>query len=586
MDDIAKDIIQTWERLDGDRGTWKSHWQEIGNYMLPNRNDYITRRTPGQKRTQYIFDSTPLVALEQFAAGMHGLLTSPSLQWFAMKAEDDGLNTRDDVRAWLDDATKTMYGIFNGPGHNFASQSHELYLDIGSVGTAVMAVLESKRKGMLFSTRHLKECVIAENEEDRVDTLVRKWHYTAKQAVEAWGSAAGEKVLKAYDEKPDTSFEFMHSVRPRRDRNPERRDAKHKAFESCYISVADGAVIQESGFDEFPYLVPRFSKATGEIYGRGPGSLVLADVKMLNEMRKTILKGAQKVIDPPLMVPDDGFMTPIKTVPGSLNYYRAGSNDRIEPVETKGQVQLGIDMLGGLQQQIKQGFYVEWLMMPSDPNDPSAAGKGITATYVLQQRDEKMRLLSPMLARLQAEFLGPLIDRVFAILWRQSVRLGFGPGSPFLPPPAALSGVNLRVEYVSPVALAQKSSQMDAVGRLLQLVQAVMQVDPNAAMVLDTEAMLRLAANDLNTPAAILKSPERLAQDKAAKQQADEAMQQHMQLESLAKTAKDGSAAMQNMASAGALAGAAGGGQGGGVGQGGAGQGGAGQGAVPQGVAA
>src|SRR6185369_10555928 len=126
---------------------------------------------------------------------------------------------------------------------------------------------------------------------------------------------------------------------------------------------------------------------------------------------------------------------------------------------------------------IMRGFYVEWMMMPSDPTDPAAAGKGITATYVLQQRDEKMRLLSPMLARLQSEFLGPLIERTFNILWKRSLRMKFGPGSPFPPPPEVLSGQKWHVEYLSPIAVAQRSSQLDSVGRLMMTQAQLKQMD-------------------------------------------------------------------------------------------------------------
>ncbi len=549
-DPKAADVIRQWGRLDGGRGVWKEHWQRIADYMLPDRRDYIVHLTPGMKRMQFIFDATPVWALQQFAAGLHSLLTSPTLRWFGLKTEDSALDGHEDVQLWLDDTSNRMYSLFNSPRHNFASQSNELYLDIGSIGTAVMAVLESEKSGVLFSTRNLKECVVCENDEDRIDTLIRRWPFTARQAFQCWGERAGPAVLKAMDVDPQRQMHFLHAVRPRLKRNPGRADAANKRFESLYVCESDGTLIGEGGFDEFPYLVPRFSKATGETYGRGPGMTVLPDVQMLNEMQKLVLKSAQKVIDPPLLVPDDGFMVPIKTVPGALNYYRAGSRDRIEPIQTQGQVSLGIEMLGALRQQIIRGFYVEWMMMPSDPTDPAAAGKGVTATYVLQQRDEKMRLLSPMLARLQSEFLGPLIDRVFAIMWRQSAGRRFGPGSMLAPPPPALSGVALRVEYVSPIAIAQRSSQLDSIGRLVQTAMMLGQVDPAAPKALDTDAILRLTARDLNTPAAALKSRDQMAAEQQAMAQQQQDAAQHAAMANVAASAKDGTAAVKNLADA------------------------------------
>ncbi|HEV2673387.1 MAG TPA: portal protein [Aliidongia sp.] len=561
MGDLASDTIREWERLDSERTTFKSHWQRVAQFLLPDRNDYIVQRTPGAKRMQWIYDATPVWALEQFAAGLHSLLTSPYLMWFGLKAEFDPLNDIDAVRLWLEQASTVMYAKFNGPRHNFASQSQELYRDLGSVGTGVMGVLESAKSGVLFSCRHLKECVIAENDEDRVDTLIRKWEWTAKQAYDQWdsqGVSSGPAVAKACaDGEWGRKFWFMHRVRPRRDRDAGRGgEARHMAFESVYVSVQDQFEIAVGGYPEFPFLVPRFSKVTGETYGRGPGMTALPDIQMLNEMAKLVIKAAQKVIDPPLQLPDDGFMLPIKTVPGGLNYYRANSQGRIEPIETKGDTRLGLDMIQSLRQQIIRQFYVEFMMMPSDPSDPASAGKGVTATYVLQQRDEKMRLLSPMLARLQSEFLEPLINRTFAILWRQSKRVGFRPelGSPFPPPPPQLSGAALKTDYVSPIAIAQKSSQLDVIGRLMQTQAAILQMNPKAQVVIDSEAIMRITGRDLNAPVAALRSADDLAQERQAQQDAEQALQQHAAIANLAGAAKNGAGAVQSLASAGAIA--------------------------------
>jgi len=525
----AREVINAWNKADSDRGTWKSHWQQIAELCLPERKDYFVQMTPGMKRNQQVYDATPIFALIQFANGLHSLLTSQTLRWFASRCDDERIDAMQSVRAWWDAVDNEMYSYFNGPRHNFASQSHELYLDLGSIGTAVMAELESERSGILFSTRGLKECVLFENEEDRVDSLIRKWSWTAKQAVEA--GFVTDQVWRAYEQgNTEPKFNFLHSVQPRKVRNPERAgEAKHKAWESIYVAEQDAVIVREGGFDEFPYHCPRLQKASNEIYGRGCGMTALPDMKMLNELLKLTVKAGQKLVDPPLQIPDDGFLLPIKTVPGSQNYYRANSpaQARITPIETRGHWEVGKDMLNTLRAQINRAFFVEWMTMPTaDPNDLAGAGKGVTATWVLQQRDDRMRLLSPLLARLQAEFLGPLIDRTFMILWRKSLRLRFGEGSPFPPPPDILmqKGREWHVEYVSPIAIAQRSSEMDSVSRMIQLQATLKTLNPNAPDIIDHEAIMRLAAIDLHAPALTLKSPAVLQQEAQAKAQAEQLM--------------------------------------------------------------
>lgn len=552
----GEEAVKRWERGSTDKMTFMTSWQQIANYHLPNRSDYLVEKWPGQKRMTYIYDAFPVWCLEQHAAGIHSLLTSNALQWAWLRTYDERLNNDDAARAWLDDASTVMYNIFSGPRYNFASQSYEMWLDTGSIGCATMGILDGWRGStdVLFSTRHMRECVWFENEEDRIDGLDREWDWTAKQAVQAWGpDRCGAKVRDAYKAGNETAkFKFLHQVMPRLDRDPQRSDKKNMPFESLYISVADKEEIAEGGFDEFPYLCPRYSKCSGETYGRGQAGIAQPDTQMLNELVKLVLKSAQKVIDPPLEYPDDGYLMSIKTVPGSLNPRRSNMrpDDGIKPIETKGQVTLGIDMLNALRQQIARTFYVDMLHMPIDPNDPSSEGKGSTATYWLQRRDKEMMMISPMLSRMQAEALGPAIDRLFAMLWRKSKARKFGAGSPFKPPPASLSGVPLRVEYVSPLMLAQKSTQMDGVTRLLAIQQQLKVMDPNSAMIVDGEGILRLAGRDFNTPVAVLKTRGQLQAEADQKAQAEAAMQNHTALANLAGAAKDGTGAIKNLADA------------------------------------
>lgn len=550
MDPRAKDVTEQWEQLDGDRGTWKTHWQDCADLTNTNRADYVVQRSPGMKRQSKIFDSTPAWALRQLQNGLHSYLTSPSVPWFALRTDSIQLNLNAQVRAWLDVATTVLFDLFSSPRHNFATMSDEMYGDDGCIGTGVMAVLPSSKSKVLFSCRTLRECVIAESDEDKVDTLIRRWRYTAKQAVQAWGMApVGDKVRKAFIDKPDTHFHFLHRARPRVNRDSARSDRKHKAWESLWVGEEDGNIIDEGGYDEFPFMVPRFSKVTGEVYGRGATMQNLPDIKMLNEMVKTVLKAAQKIVDPPLQMPDDGFLMPIKTVPGGINYYRAGGRptDRIEPIQTGGNVEIGRELVNDLRQAIMRGHYADWFIMPADMQDPASSGKGVTATYTVTKRDEMLRQASPLLARMNCEFTDPLITRCFNMLWRQSKAMRFGPGSPFPPPPAALAGAQLRAEYVSPIAIAQKTSSLDSVQRVIQTAVGLLQIDPSVGDVIDSEAILRLSGDDLNAPSVIFKTTEQIAALKAQRQQAEQQLNNHAGITSLAGAAKDGAGALQIM---------------------------------------
>jgi hypothetical protein len=155
----AREVINAWNKADSDRGTWKTHWQQIAELCLPERKDYFVQLTPGMKRNQQVYDATPIFALIQFANGLHSLLTSQTLRWFASRCDDDRVDAMQSVRAWWDAVDNEMYTYFNGPRHNFASQSHE-FTSTSLDRHAVMAELERRPQRHPVLDRGLKECVL------------------------------------------------------------------------------------------------------------------------------------------------------------------------------------------------------------------------------------------------------------------------------------------------------------------------------------------------------------------------------------------------------------------------------------------
>ena len=95
-------------------------------------------------------------------------------------------------------------------------------------------------------------------------------------------------------------------------------------FQSIYMEYETSHIISIGGFKENPYVIPRYLKSSTEIYGRSPGQNAKAEVKVLNKMVENSLKAAAKQIDPPLLIPDDGMLAPIRMSPGSISGYRSG----------------------------------------------------------------------------------------------------------------------------------------------------------------------------------------------------------------------------------------------------------------------
>ena len=304
---------------------------------------------------------------------------------------------------------------------------------------------------------------------------------------------------------------------PRDERDAGKIDKINKPFASYYIEPEQRTVLSEGGFDELPYVVPRWLKSSYELgYGRSPSMNALSDTKVLSKMSEITLRAAQKQIDPPLLVPDDGFMLPIRTVPGGLNFYRSGTRDRIEPLNIGANQPLGLNMEEQRRNAIRQAFYVDQLIMSQGPQ--------MTATEVLQRTEEKMRLLGPVLGRLQAELLQPLINRCWNIMLRNKQL-------PEAPPD--LANDRIEIEYVSPLAKAQKQTEVQGVVRMLEMMQPIASLDPGALDHIDTDGLAKHVISVLGIPASVVRGEFEVAmirEQRAQQQQQQAEMQQAMAL--------------------------------------------------------
>jgi len=238
----------------------------------------------------------------------------------------------------------------------------------------------------------------------------------------------------------------------------------------------------------------------------------LPDVKVLNKMVEVSLKAAQKQVDPPLLVADDAVILPIRTAPGSINYFRSGSRDTIQPLNIGANNPLGLNMEDQRRNAISRTFHVDQLLIQEN--------RTMTATEVMQRNQEKMRILGPVIGRLQQELLQPLIIRVFNIMLRNKL---------FVEAPRILENQEVDIEYVSPVAIAQKGSELESIMRGLELFGSISQIAPVTDYI-DENGLVKRIINILGLPAKMIKSDKEVEQIRAVRQQ-EQAAQMQMQQE-------------------------------------------------------
>ena len=518
--------------LESVRATWEDHWQEILDYVMPRKADVTFVRSKGEKRTEVLYDSTAITANNLLAASLQGTLTSASLPWFHLKLRDTETNQNRDVQLWLEDSAKRMYEIFNES--NFNTEVHELYLDLVSIGTGAIFVEEGSKgfdkEGIHFNCLHIAEYFIQENINGKVDTLYRKYKLTARQAIQEFGEEnVGEKILESVKEKPDKEFNFIHAVEPTEDY--ERAVGKSNTklpVHSCHVCTEDKMVVRTGGYNEFPYLVPRWSKATGEIFGRSPSYNALPDIKTLNKAVEIGLKAWAKAIDPPLLVQDDGVIGRVRMTPAGITVVR--HDGAIKPLQIGSNWQITDMKENQLRTSIRQAYYSDQLQLQDGPQ--------MTATEVQVRYELMQRLLGPTLGRFQSEFLNPLIERTFGIMLRAGA---------LLPEPEVIQGQKIDVEYVGPLARSQRMEESVAIDRLYELAMNVVQVDPSIMDNINHDEAIRLRGDLLGVPKIILRARDEVEELREQRQQAQMAQQQAEQQQQAAQAALTQGQAMSEL---------------------------------------
>jgi len=305
-------------------------------------------------------------------------------------------------------------------------------------------------------------------------------------------------------------------IEPNDDRVEGKKDHKNMPFRSLYWEVGSpkDTCLRSGGYEEFPILAPRWDVTTSaDVYGRGPGWDGLGDVKMLQKMQKQKLVALDKMVDPPIQR-DASVQGEVNTLPGGITYSSATSpNAGVRPAY---QVQPDLNSLEfsieKTSRAIEKTFYSDLFLMLAQGDQ-----RAMTAREVIERHEEKLLALSPVIDRLESELLDPLIDRTFAI----AMRAGLIP-----PPPAELQGTDLKVEYVSMLAQAQKMVGTTAIEQAMRFIGSLISVSPEIVDMVDFGEAIQKYCEMLGIPPKVVKAPEIVAQVRAQRAQAQQAAQQ------------------------------------------------------------
>lgn len=504
------------QQLKNERSSFTSHWTELSEYILPRRSRFLASDTnKGDKRHNAIVDNTATLAARTLRSGMMTGVTSPARPWFRLTTPDPDLAEWGPVKQWLHVVTQRMTTVFLRS--NLYQALPILYGDMGTFATSAMMVVPDPKSVIRCYPYPIGSYLIAQDHRLVVDTFAREFQMTVRQLVAEFGiDNVTHSTRHAWENgNLEQWVEVVHVIEPNHQADPRKLDARFKAWVSCYFETgATGdEFLRVSGFDEFPVLAPRWEVTGEDVWGTScPGMECLGDVKMLQAYEKKCAKAVEKMIDPPVIAPD-GLTHAVTLLPGEVTVATAQEGEGIRPLH---EVNIRINELEAkseqTRQRIRRAYYEDlFLMLANDTRAQRA-----TATEIAERHEEKLLALGPVLERLNQDLLNPLIDRTFNIM----MRAGLIP-----PPPQEVRGQELKVEYISIMAQAQKMVATASTERFMGFVGNLAAAKPDVLDKVDLDQAVDEYGDMMGVPPRLIRPDEQVAeirQQRAAQQAAME----------------------------------------------------------------
>jgi len=517
----AVEVLEGYDRLKGARGTWENHWQEVAERVWPSMAEMTGQRTPGEKRSEKIFDSTAQRALPRFSAAMDSMLTPATQMWHGLHTGIPELDENVAVQRWCDSLRDILFRQRYAPTANFASQVFECYMSLGAFGTSTLFIDEIPGVTLRYRAIPLSEIVIDLDHTGRVDTVYRCFQLTARQAMQVpgWADKLPRGIKAAGDAKANDMFEFIHCVKPNDGYKSGKAGADGMQFMSRYVARQGDALLAESGYRSMPYAVGRYVTGPREIYGRSPAMEALADIKSLQEMEKTMLRMAHRMVDPPLILSEEGALNAFSVRPNALNYgyLREDGTPLVQPLMTGGNLPIGMEMADQKRKAVNDSFLVTLFQILVE------SPRVMTATEVMQRAQEKGALLGPTMGRQQSEFIGPIIERELDLLSAS--------GALPVPPPQlmdyVMAGGEILPKYTGPLARLMKAEEAAGILRTIEAILPVAQASGDIKVLrrINADQALKVIAEANNVPAKALRTDEELEAMDMADQQAAQMQQ-------------------------------------------------------------
>ena len=424
-------IFQRFKVLKNNKQSLKSLFQLISEYVYNRKYDGQDIPNAGIFADEDIYDNTAQRANGIMANVMVNNIWPNGPRTFSLGRTWDTPDT-EEIKTYFSYVNQQMYSVMDNTKAGLQTALDEYMLDQGAFATSGIYVKEKEDDRAVpvrYEAWSIKGRYIDEGPDGNIDTIFSEISMSVRNAVKVYGyENLSARVRKDFDNGDiENKVKILHVIEPRLERDKSKKGVKDMPIASIHIEVDTRKILKESGMEEMPVFIGRFSKVPGEIYGRSPAMVAMADILEINAVREAISIATEKQLDPPMAVYDDGALGAgaIDTSAGAINVFsvtgRLNAGKPIEPLYTVGELQSSYTHIDTLKETINNHFYLDRLL---DFNNETR----MTLGEAQLRNALRGQSLGAFYARQENEVITPMIERTFNILLKLG-RLGVIQGS-------------------------------------------------------------------------------------------------------------------------------------------------------------
>ena len=455
-------------------------YQDAYEFALPQRQLYGVWEggAVGSKKMQRVFDSTAINSTQRFANRLQSVVFPPQRKWAKLEAGSDiPPEQKQQAQAILEVYQDKMFTMLNQS--NFDIAMGEFLLDL-AVGTACMMVQPGDDVQPLnFIPVPLFLVSYEEGANGQVDNVYRRMRMKGESIQRQWPDAEiSDDLKRRIENKPTDDVELLEAT-----------IYDYKRGDYCYhvIDKVSKTEIVYRRRKMSPWVISRYMKVAGEIYGRGPLMTALPDIKTLNKVKELLLKNASLAVAGVYTAADDGVLNPntVKITPGAIiPVARNGGSQgpALLALPRSGDFNVSQLVINDMTQSIKRILLDESL----PPDNMSAR----SATEIVERMKELAQNLGSAFGRLINETMIPVTAKILEVMDERGL----------IDMPLRVNGLEVKVTPVAPLAMAQN---MEEVNSIMQYMQISQSLGTDGQLAIKTDVLVDYLADKLGVPAAV-----------------------------------------------------------------------------------